>query len=78
MPLMGTPRTKVPLLRVSLVVTALAVCESAQAVVDEACTGVSFANLGWSDIELATTTARQILGKLGYETSWELLGLGVA
>jgi glycine betaine/proline transport system substrate-binding protein len=39
---------------------------------------VSFANLGWTDIELATTTAMQILDRLGYETSWQLLGLGVA
>jgi glycine betaine/proline transport system substrate-binding protein len=78
MPSMGTPQTKLRLLRAGVVVVGLAVCGSAQAAVDQACTGVSFANLGWTEIELATTTARQILEELGYDTSWELLGLGVA
>ena len=73
-----TTLAKTALLRASLVVAGLTASGSVQAAVDEACPGVSFANLGWTDIELATTTARQILEELGYETSWALLGLGVA
>lgn len=66
------------LLRGGLLAMGIVAAGTAQAAVDEACTDVSFANLGWTDIELVTTTAMRILDRLGYETSWELLGLGVA
>lgn len=66
------------LLRASLLVVGLSASGPAQAAVDETCPGVSFADLGWTDIALATTTARQVLDRLGYETSSDLLALGIA
>ena len=65
------------LMQASLLAVGLSAFGSAQASVDEACLSVSFVDLGWTDIELATTTARQILERLGYETSSDLLALGI-
>ncbi|HVG47717.1 MAG TPA: glycine betaine ABC transporter substrate-binding protein [Rubellimicrobium sp.] len=65
------------LLQASLLAVGLSASGSAQASVDEACLSVGFVDLGWTDIELATTTARQILERLGYETSSDLLALGI-
>src|SRR5918997_1770398 len=77
MMLRGAPRSGVSLLKSGLLVTGLVASGSAQAAVDEACPRVSFVDLGWTDIALATTTARQILDELGYETSTDLLALGI-
>jgi glycine betaine/proline transport system substrate-binding protein len=72
-----TPRTNMVLMQASLLAVGVSASGSAQAAVDEACTGVRFADLGWTDVALATTTAQQILERLGYETSSDLLALGV-
>ncbi len=70
-------RMNVVLLRAGLLAVGISASGAAQAAVDEACTRVGFVDLGWTDIALATTTAQQILERLGYETSSDLLALGI-
>lgn len=41
------------------------------------CSEIRLAETGWSDLALTTATARQVLGALGYETTSQMLGLGV-